>query len=178
MAFVCTLRGSFLPVVATYPTLTSLVYPIGYDDADGSPYRLYIGFGTAPGGIIEYSFCVTHDPKGGEPRDLWDSQEVAAVIPKDDRALILRLLLDATVQMIRSQRFPEVTMHTFSRDLPPKALVKYSYIAQLFTNEGYRVRRLKRHGQNIWWFERKTAKRAKRPSVRRPRRHSKRRGTE
>jgi hypothetical protein len=89
---------------------------------------------------------------------LWDSQEVASVIPKSDRGLILRLLLDSTQHMIRSCRFPEVTMHTVTRDLPPKALVKYRYIAQLFTEEGYRVTMKERYGQHIWWFERKDAK--------------------
>ena len=140
MAFVCTLRGSILPVVPTFPTLTSLLYPIGYEEADGSPYRLYIGFGTAPGAIIEYSFCIVHVDNEGTTHDLWDSQEVASVIPKGDRTLVLRLLLDSTQKMIRSCRFPEVTMHTVTRDLPPKALVKYHRIAQLFTDEGYRVR--------------------------------------
>jgi len=72
--------------------------------------------------------------------------------------LILRLLLETTAHMIKSSQFPEVTMHTFSRDLPPKALVKYRHIAQLFMREGYRVRTEDRRGQHIWWFERKTRK--------------------
>jgi hypothetical protein len=171
MAFVCTLRsdGSLLPVVATYPKLTSLVYPIGYDDLDGRAYQLFISFGSAPGGIIEYSFCVVCNFIDGTSSDIWDSREVAATISKSDRALILRLLLEATGHMIKSSQFPEVTMHTFARDLPPKALAKYRSIAQLFNREGYRVRTEERRGQHIWWFDRKTMKPSVKPRRRAPR---------
>ena len=173
MAFVCTLspRGSLLPLVAADAKLTSLTYPIGYEDTDGSAYRLFISFGSAPGGIIEYSFCIVSYSRDGTSRDFWDSREVAAMVSKGDRALILRLLLEATEQMIKSVLYPEVTMHAISRDLPPKALVKYRYIAQLFANEGYRVRTKQRHGQHIWWFDRKGAKpHIKRSAARRRRR--------
>lgn len=80
------------------------------------------------------------------------------MISKRDRGLILRLLLETTEHMIKSSRFPEVTMHTFLPDLPPKALVKYRYIAQLFSTAGYRVKTEERRGQHIWWFRRRTTK--------------------
>jgi hypothetical protein len=167
MPFVCTLRseGSLLPAVAAYPKLTSLVYPIGYDDLDGSAYQLFISFGSAPGGIIEYSFCIVCSSNDGTSHDIWDSREVAAVISKDDRAVIviLRLLLETTAHMVKSSQFPEVTMHTFARDLPQKALAKYRDIAQVFYREGYGVRTEERRGQQIWWFDRKTTKRSVKP---------------
>ena len=161
MAFVCTLSSqtSPLPVVATFRrSLATLVYPIGYDDEDGRPYRLMVSFGTAPGGIIEYSFCIVCSHNNGVVHDFWDSKVIANMIPRDDRRLILALLLDATTRLVRDANFPEVTMHTFAFDLPPKALVKYRHIAQVFRNEGYGVRETVRRGQYIWWFERETGK--------------------
>jgi hypothetical protein len=119
---------------------------------------MFIGFGSAPGAIIEYSFCIVCVYSDGTTRDFWDSLEVAAVIPKGDRALILRLLLETTEHIIKISKFPEVTMHTFSRDLPPKALVKYRYIAQVFTSAGYRGTTEERRGQHVWWFKRKATK--------------------
>ena len=60
--------------------------------------------------------------------------------------LILALLTDATKSLIRSTQFPEVTMHTFARNLPQKALVKYNNIAQVFADEGYTVRHQEQRG--------------------------------
>jgi hypothetical protein len=156
MAFVCTLssQSPLLPVVATYPTLTSLVYPIGYDDVDSRTYQLFISFGTAPGGIVEYAFCIVCTYQDGVAHDIWDSQVIASTIRKKHRALILALLIDATRSLIRSTQFPEITMHTFAHNLPQKALVKYRNIAQVFVDEGYTVRHEARRGQHVWWFER------------------------
>lgn len=158
MAFVCTLRSqssSPLAVVAT-SSLATVVYPIGYDDHDDRVYQLFVSFGRAPGGIVEYSFCITCIHNDGVVHDFWDSKVVAGVIPSKDRVLILQLLLDATKRLIKETNYPEVTMHTFATNLPPKALVKYRYIAQIFMNEGYKVREKEKRGQHIWWFERTT----------------------
>jgi hypothetical protein len=61
MAFVCTVgsQSSSRPGLAATSSQTSVVFPIGYDDDDGRIYQLFVSFGRAPGGIIEYSFCIT-----------------------------------------------------------------------------------------------------------------------
>lgn len=172
MAFICTLGSltSLEPVVAASKQLSTLVYPIGYDDRDGRAYQLFISFGSAPGGIIEYSFCIVCIHNNGVAHDFWDSKVVAGMISRDDRRLILQLLLEATTSLVRDTLFPEVTMHTFARDLPPKALVKYRFIAQIFTSEGYSVRETERRGQHIWWFRRETGESCKKRRKSRSRR--------
>jgi hypothetical protein len=76
------------------------------------------------------------------------------MISSNDRALIRGLLLEATNRLIEETSYP--TMHTIATDLPPKALVKYRFIAQMFMNHGYKVRTKENRGQHIWWFERTT----------------------
>jgi len=160
MTFVCTLSSEdplLAPVVSASDSRATLVYPIGYDDEDDSSYQLFVSFDRAPGGVVEYSFCITCTYSSGVVHDFWDSKVVANMISSSDRASIRALLLDATARLIENTNFPEVIMHSFAPGLPPKALAKYRRIAQLFRNQGYRVRETVRGGQCIWRFNREAA---------------------
>jgi hypothetical protein len=159
MAFVCILAAQTEAdaVIDVSKKGTNLVFPIGYDDVDGSAYQLFVSFDVAPGGIIEYSFCIVRVHSNGVGHDFWDSQVIANMISSSDRRMVRALLLDATRKLVDDTLYPEVTMHTFNRNLPPKALAKYRLIAQIFRDAGYGIRETERQGQHIWWFKHHSA---------------------
>src|ERR1700733_6951553 len=132
MAFVCTAHQR-APLFETTPGQQACFQPVGHDDSDGRTYELYISFDTAPGGIIEYSFCIVCEEINGFTYNLWDSAMVAAIINSNDRAIVLDKLIILTLAILNVCKHSSFAMHTFTPNLPPKALVKYQRIAQLFT---------------------------------------------
>lgn len=64
---------------------------------------------------------------------------VAAYIAKSDRPVVLALLGDATRSLVAHVRPRIVTMSTFDRELPPKALIKYGTIEGALAGLGYRL---------------------------------------
>jgi hypothetical protein len=120
-------------------TQFTVLVPVGYDDVDGRTYSLFVTFATVPGGNTDLSFCIVCNHKDGTTYDYWDSQVIGAIIPKPERTQILAVLLQIIRDVIAQSPFPEVVMHTFLPNLPPKALMKYLQIEQEFINQGYTV---------------------------------------
>jgi hypothetical protein len=139
-------------------TQFTFLAPVGYDDVDGRMYRLFVTLGTVPGGDIDLSFCIVCDHTDGTVYDYWDSRDIGTIIPKEERGHILAVLLQIVRDVIVQAQFPEVVMHTFLPNLPPKALVKYLKIEQEFTNLGYAVvRSVTPSSYYSWRFSRATA---------------------
>ena len=138
-------------------TQFTFLVPVGYDDVDGRAYRLFVTFATVPGGDTDLSFCIVCDHTDGTSYDYWDSQVIATMIPKPERAQILVVLLHIIRGVVTQSPFPEVVMHTFLPNLPPNALLKYFRIEQEFTNQGYATaRHVTPSGYYSWRFSRAT----------------------
>jgi len=79
-----------------------------------------------------------------------------AYVPKDSREIVMYLILRAIECLLSSTKARIVTMRTFYRNLPPKALLKYGRICDLMKVKAYTISEdfhSEVTGRNYWIFK-------------------------
>lgn len=133
-----------------------IVVNVGCDAALCHTYSIGLGLEPQPGGFVEYFFYILdYDEKNDEYEYCHSGLESISIIPRVQRGAILRAILHATKLLLGQVNPITVNWCTYDRNLPEKALVKYSLIAKVFESAGYRVEAGEPHnGQYFWSAER------------------------
>lgn len=109
--------------------------------------------------VYDLRFGIRNQPIGNEVivGEMDFSQDrVRRCIRPADRERVLELVCRATWILARHVRPAGVTMTTFDRHLPPKALTKYERIGKILEDLGYRRRQAYRDpdGRGRWHYHR------------------------
>lgn len=117
---------------------------IGFDPSE--PVTFYLSVHTYPvetdyGFETEFGFCLAWAFNAtGHDGYSYELDLVRRIVPAPCRKHVFDMLLNYTRVLIRTARHPVFFMETFTPHLPPKALVKYEALNEIFTNLGYTVR--------------------------------------
>jgi hypothetical protein len=133
-----------------------IVVNVGCDPVLGHTYSIALGLEPQPGGALEYYFYIVDlEEKTDDYRACHTGLESINILPKVQRGAILRAILHATKLLLGQVNPATINWCTYDRNLPEKALVKYSLIVQVFESAGYRVSAGEpHHGQYFWSAER------------------------
>jgi hypothetical protein len=132
-----------------------VVTNVGCDEAIGRIYSIAVGLEPSPGGILEYFFyIVTVDEISDKFTSIFNGLDSENVLPKVQRGAILRAILHATSNLLNQVNPEQVNWCTWDRNLPEKAMVKYSQVVKVFESCGYRIQSGEIHGQHFWSAER------------------------
>ena len=164
MAFVCTANtDSWHADVFKRGSSFLVNVPVGYDNENGKDLNYFVSVALEPmaggGGDMEYVFrLVEVDGVAKDEREFRSGRDVSAIISREDRAAILRVVLAATRSLILHATPDKVFMNTYDAYPPDSALVKYEAILTIFKASGYRVETSDPyHGRRCWWMERHPA---------------------
>lgn len=154
--FVCTIENNvtYATVLEGYGEHICRI-PIGYDDTTGSVYSAAAALSPLPGmgpRFFEFVFWIQEiGIDNSEPYRYFDGLRTRFIESSKDRRLVLEAILAATDSLIDTVRPAVVTMYTYEKDLPEKALRKYELIAEQLRNKGYSGGRSDSyHGQQAW----------------------------
>jgi hypothetical protein len=133
-----------------------IVVNVGCDHALGRTYSIAVGLEPLPGGVLEYYFYIVDlEEKTDHYRTCYSGLESTTILPKVQRGAILRAVLHATKLLLGQVNPATVNWCTYDRNLPEKALVKYSQVVRVFEASGYKVEAGEPHnGQYFWSAER------------------------
>jgi hypothetical protein len=125
--------------------------PLGYDPDTERAYFLTLILDELPGGGVEFSFCIEErDGVSGTSHRYWEGRDLAHIIPRQIRALIVRELAFLGATMIGNAQPEAFGMFTVEADLPQKALKKYNELCLYFEAGGYNISSEQYHGRWVW----------------------------
>lgn len=158
MTFVCTVEAEFVPPLVQRNGSSHLVLmPVGYQLYENKSYFMMVTLDVLPGGLYEFAFClVEYDEETDSEYEYWNSDDVRRLIPKEDRRILLAVLLAITKYLIESVKPDDVSMCTSDGGLPDKALIKFTMLCDVFDTCGYDVSVYDEyHGQHVWRMARR-----------------------
>lgn len=133
-----------------------IVLNVGSDPALRRTYSISLGLEPLPGGALEYYFYIINmDETNDEYTSYYSGLDSTNILPKVQRGVILRAILHATKLLLSQVNPATINWCSWDRNMPEKALVKYSLIVRVFEACGYRVESGEPHnGQYFWSAER------------------------
>jgi hypothetical protein len=133
-----------------------VVLPIGYDDDAGIDYTLMVGFDEAPGGILEFFFCIIEvDVITGCEHTIWSGKYVSRKFTQYHRCVLREYLISVARRLLKLARPDIFIMTTYDENLPECALAKFHLLNEMFEEHGYNVYELERWcGKHSWRVER------------------------
>jgi hypothetical protein len=115
------------------------LYEVGYDFFGPLTYHLMINMHCTET-TNEFMFgLATADRFKGLIANTFDSKEANAIVPKEHRAAVSKLLREKAGWVTRYMNKDSFFMVTYLPNLPEKALAKYEMLKQVFINDGYDV---------------------------------------
>lgn len=158
MAFVCTVEAEFVPPLVQRNGSSYLVLmPVGYQLYEDKSYFMMVTLDVVPGASYEFAFClVEHDAETDSEYEYWNSDDVRKLISKEDRRLLLEVLLAITKYLVGRVKPECVSMCTRDGGLPDKALIKFTRLCGVFDTCGYDASVYDEyHGQRVWQMARR-----------------------
>lgn len=131
------------------------LYQIGHDFFGPLTFHLMINMQCSHS-ANEFMFGIaTADRFKGLISNTFDSNDANAIIPKEHRPGVTRLLFEKAGWVTRYMNKNSFFMVTYLQDLPEKALAKYHLLTQVFVNDGYDVVRTEPvPGKHMWQMNR------------------------
>ncbi|MGE0723959.1 MAG: hypothetical protein AB7O45_06270 [Alphaproteobacteria bacterium] len=128
---------------------------VGYDAEKGANYVLVVGLSPAPPGNLEFYFAIVEVFGDGDEVTIFDAKVINAFVPRQDRAAIRKVLLQAARGLVDWAKPVCFFMATHADFLPEKALVKFYLLLEVFRSCGMHVSEPNTyHGRHMWWAER------------------------
>lgn len=159
MAFICTVNQGPAEAKIHHDGQSSVIHiAIGRDETENLTYFVVAGLDPLPpGDVLEFWFHIAEaDGRNDSERIYWSGLEVSRIFSKEDRGVVLSIVLFATKKLLDKIRPDCVFVCTHDGDLPPKALGKYDAIGHVFSACGYKVTIADPyHGKRSWWMERR-----------------------
>jgi hypothetical protein len=123
---------------------------IGFDPERLAIYKLTVSFdsGTPMYGA-ELNFWIDEEADGCAPETFWSGLETR-FIHGADRNAVLTLVFNAVRLLLSKTEADCVAMTAMWPDLPDKALDKYLKIGEIFSEQGFSVRRNCENGYFSW----------------------------
>lgn len=156
MAYISLIQQDWHAEVFRLGNAYQIVLNVGTDPAINRTYSIALGLEPLPGGALEfYFYIIALDETDGEYSRYWSGLDSENILPKVQRGAILRAILHATRTLLSQVNPATVNWCSWDRNLPEKALFKYSQIVRVFEACGYRVEAGEpHHGQLFWSAER------------------------
>lgn len=161
MPMICTLSPYGPPEVSVFTRGSSecALAPVGYDDFTGTYFSVLVSLDPIAGGSPderELTFVVLElDEDENEVGCYWSGLETVGKIYSEDRGYVLLAVLHALGILLMDFTPRRVEYFTWDENLPRKAEVKYSHVAQVLKTCGYVVQTADPyHGRRAWWAER------------------------
>lgn len=157
MSFICNLPDDWSlvrPVIRGSGSKWLSTLHVGNNVDDTRSYSIVMGFEPQPGtDRAEYFFCISvwDNETNAHDRDFWSGQDTLRLFDHAVRSRI-KIALGVSLRALLNRYRPhDVMFITHDEDLPPKALIKFAFIIDIYREFGYAARPYDSYkGKSMW----------------------------